>query len=214
MTVKILRVFDEGSGMVLPKQGRSPLAMIVLTLLEEAPMHAYRMQQLIRMREKDSVVNVSSRNSIHQVLSRLERDGLIVPVPDDAPGTRVVYRNTETGREVLLSWLADTLARPRNEYPSFAAALSCVPLTTPARLAEMLGERLRALDVMLDELRPEGVRQEYGLERVFVLEDEYRRAMLLAEREWIASLVRDLEAGKLRWQRPDPLSTEAAEGSP
>lgn len=188
--------------MAQPHAGRSPLAMIVLTLLEEAPMHAYRMQQLIRMREKDSVVNVASRNSIHQVLARLERDGLVVPMPDDAARSRVVYRNTETGREVLLSWLSETLASPRNEYPAFAAALSCVPLVDPATLAGLLHERLAVLDSALAQVRPEQVREEYGLERVFVIEDEYRRAMLTAEHEWVAALVRDLETGRLSWERP------------
>lgn len=200
--------------MAQPQPGRSPLAMIVLTLLEEAPMHAYRMQQLIRMREKDAVVNVSSRNSIHQVLARLERDGLIAPVPDDVSRARMVYRNTEAGREVLLSWLADTLARPRNEYPSFAAALSCLPLIPPTRLLELLGERLQALDSMLVTVQPERVRQEYKLERVFVIEDEYRRAMLTAEREWIAALMRDINAGELHWQSQDRRAATPPDTSP
>ncbi|WP_432790498.1 PadR family transcriptional regulator [Brevibacterium sp. K11IcPPYGO002] len=197
--------------MAQPQPGRSPLAMIVLTLLEEAPMHAYRMQQLIRMREKDAVVNVSSRNSIHQVLTRLERDGLIVPAPDDAPRARVVYRSTEEGREVLLSWLADTLAHPRNEFPSFPAALSCLPLIAPARLVELLDERLGELDSALAALDPERVRREYGLERVYVIEDEYRRAVLAAEREWIAALVHDLETGQLHWRLPDRFPATPAE---
>ena len=37
---------------------RSPLALVVLALLYEAPMHPYRMQQLIKERGKDEVVNV------------------------------------------------------------------------------------------------------------------------------------------------------------
>lgn len=115
---------------------------------------------------------------------------------------------------MLLSWLADTLAHPRNEYPSFPAALSCLPLVAPARLAEILGERLHKLDSMPAAIDPERVRQEYGLERVFVIEDEYRRTVLTAEREWIAALVRDLETGRLHWQRPDRLSATPSEYSP
>lgn len=194
-----------------PQPGRSPLAMIVLTLLEEAPMHAYRMQQLIRSRQKDAVVNVTSRNSIHQVLARLERDGLVVPVPDDTSSSRVVYRNTSAGREVLLSWLSETLARPRNEYPSFAAALSCLPLTTPTRLAALLGDRLRSLDTMLAEVQPEQVRAEYGLDRIFVIEDEYRRAMLTAERAWVAALIEELETDRLRWAQPERFAAPLTE---
>ena len=56
---------------------RSPLAMVVLGLLAEAPMHPYRMQQLIKERGKDTVVNVAQRNSVYQTIDRLLRAGLI-----------------------------------------------------------------------------------------------------------------------------------------
>lgn len=42
----------------------SPLALVVLAMLTEAPMHAYRIQQLIKLRGKDEVVNVKQRNSL------------------------------------------------------------------------------------------------------------------------------------------------------
>lgn len=56
---------------------RSPLALAVLALLWEEPMHPYRIQQLIRERGKDEVVNVRQRASIYQAIDRLERDKLI-----------------------------------------------------------------------------------------------------------------------------------------
>jgi len=40
---------------------RSPLALAVLVLLHEAPMHPYRMQRLIKDRGKDQVINVGQR---------------------------------------------------------------------------------------------------------------------------------------------------------
>ena len=40
-------------------------------------MHPYRMQQLIRERGKDQVVNVRQRASVYQAIERLQRDGLI-----------------------------------------------------------------------------------------------------------------------------------------
>ena len=56
---------------------RSPLALAVLGLLYEAPMHPYRMQQLIKERGKDKVINVQRRASLYQTISQLEKAGLI-----------------------------------------------------------------------------------------------------------------------------------------
>ena len=52
-------------------------ALAVLALLIEAPMHPYRMQQLIKSRGKDQVINVRQRGSLYQTIERLARDGLI-----------------------------------------------------------------------------------------------------------------------------------------
>ncbi|WP_308252773.1 DEAD/DEAH box helicase [Pseudonocardia sp. ICBG601] len=57
---------------------RSGLALAVLSLLTEEPMHPYRMQQLIRERGKDDVVNVGQRSQLYKTIDRLARDGLIV----------------------------------------------------------------------------------------------------------------------------------------
>ena len=51
---------------------RSTLAMVLLALLLEAPMHPYRMQQMIKERGQDQLVNVAQRNSVYQALDRLE----------------------------------------------------------------------------------------------------------------------------------------------
>ena len=56
---------------------RSVLAVAVLSMLTEEPMHPYRMQQLIKERHKDDVVNVTQRNSIYQTIERLLRDELV-----------------------------------------------------------------------------------------------------------------------------------------
>ena len=60
-----------------PAQSLSPLALAVLAMLTEAPMHPYRMQQLINARGKDEVINVGQRNSLYQTIDRLLRGDLI-----------------------------------------------------------------------------------------------------------------------------------------
>lgn len=57
---------------------KSPLALAILCLLIEEPMHPYRMQQLIKERGKDEVINVRYRTSIYQTIDRLHRDRAIV----------------------------------------------------------------------------------------------------------------------------------------
>ena len=49
--------------------------MVLPALLLEAPMHPYRMQQMIKDRGQDQLVNVAQRNSVYQALDRLVRDG-------------------------------------------------------------------------------------------------------------------------------------------
>src|SRR3954471_12608680 len=94
---------------------RSVLAMTVLSMLTEEPMHAYRMQQLIKERHKDDVVNVSQRNSLYQTVQRLVRDGLVevesTERADNRP-ERTTYRVTAAGRECLARWLRDMLSAP------------------------------------------------------------------------------------------------------
>src|ERR1051325_3708967 len=99
-------------------------------MLTEEPMHAYRMQQLIKERRKDDVVNVSQRNSVYQTIQRLVRDGLAEVVStgrsENRP-ERITYRITDVGRETLREWLLAMLSTPAREYAEFPAALSFLP---------------------------------------------------------------------------------------
>jgi DNA-binding PadR family transcriptional regulator len=71
--------------------------MVVLALLEEGPMHVYRMHELIKTRGKDTVVNVAQRNSVYQTIARLVRNGLVrlrETSRDEGRPERAVYENT------------------------------------------------------------------------------------------------------------------------
>ena len=56
---------------------RSPLALAILGLLENGPLHPYGMQRLIKQWGKDQVVNVGQRTSLYRMIDRLEDGGLI-----------------------------------------------------------------------------------------------------------------------------------------
>lgn len=184
----------------------SPLGNVLLVLLEEAPMHAYRMQRLIKEREKDTVVNVASRNSVYQALGRLERAGLIAvreTTRDRRRPERTVYEITEAGRDEMHRWLVTALSEPRNEFPELPAALASVAVLTPGEAARHLQARVSRLREALAGPDPETVAAEHGLPRVFVVEEEYKRAMATAEIAWLTTIVHDIRTGALTWDTVD-----------
>lgn len=193
----------------------SPLGIVLLVLLAEAPMHAYRMQQLIKEREKDTVVNVASRNSVYQALGRLERAGLVAvreTSRDRRRPERTVYEITEAGRDEMRRWLVTALSEPRNEFPELPAALASVAVLTPDEAARHLQTRASRLRDMLAGPDPEAIAAEHGLPRVFVVEEEYKRAMAEAELAWLTRVVDDLRTGSLSWDAAELRRTGLAQG--
>lgn len=181
----------------------SVLAMAVLSMLTEEPMHAYRLQQLIKERHKDDVVNVSQRNSVYQSIQRLLRDRLVevesTRRSDNRP-ERTIYTITPIGRQTLRSWLRSMLATPAREYPSFPAALSFLPSLSRAEAVEALAERADQLRDAVAAVESE--LKTPGLTRLFLIESELLRDVLTAELAFVRGLVEDLHAQRLDW--PDP----------
>ena len=192
----------------------SPLGVVLLVLLAEAPMHAYRMQQLIKEREKDTVVNVASRNSVYQALARLERGGLVAvreTSRDRRRPERTVYEITEAGRDEMRRWLVTALSEPRNEFPELPAALASVAVLTPDEAAKHLRSRASRLKDILAGHDPEAIAAAHGLPRVFVVEEEYKRAMAAAELAWVTAILDDLRSGALTWDTAELTRSGPAE---
>jgi DNA-binding PadR family transcriptional regulator len=181
---------------------RSVLAVAVLSMLTEEPMHAYRMQQLIKERHKGDVVNVTQRNSIYQTIDRLLRDGL-VEVQSSAREAnrpeRTTYRITDAGRAILREWLDTMLSMPVNEYPEFPAALSFLPNLKPRGAIAALMTRISHLDRQLAALDDGLAQGSTFLPRIFLIESEYQRQVLAAELDYVRALVDDLRAERITW---------------
>jgi DNA-binding PadR family transcriptional regulator len=181
----------------------SPLALAVLAMLTEAPMHPYRMQQLIKARGKDEVINVGQRNSLYQTIDRLLRGDLIAVRETERDGAfpeRTIYEITEAGRDTGRLWLREQLAQPGREFPAFPAALSFLPLLTPDDVRRQLETRVGALEREL--ARQDATTAEANaiqVPRLFLLEGELVRAQLVAQLDWVRSVVADLQAGTLTW---------------
>jgi DNA-binding PadR family transcriptional regulator len=180
---------------------RSTLGMVLLALLLEAPMHPYRMQQVIRERGQDQLVNVAQRNSVYQALDRLVRDGLARPAGTARDGgrpERTAYEITDAGAATLRRWVTEMLAAPAREFPEFPAALAMLVILPPADAERLLRDRIGAQEERLAALSGQAPP---GLPRVFLIEDEYRAVLLRAELTWLRAVADDLAAGHLTWDR-------------
>jgi DNA-binding PadR family transcriptional regulator len=180
----------------------SPIALAILALLYEAPMHPYRMQQLIKERGKDEVINVRQRANLYQTIDRLLRAKLIA-VRETARGDkrpeRTIYELTEAGHEVIPLWMREMLSTPAREFPDFPAALAYLPMLSPEDAQVQLDRRAHALVAELDRIDAELSRAVGVIPRLFLIEMEYLRAMLQTELAWVRSMIDDLGAGRLTW---------------
>jgi DNA-binding PadR family transcriptional regulator len=180
----------------------SPIALAVLALLYEAPMHPYRMQQLIKARGKDEVINVRQRASLYQTIDRLERAQLIAireTARDEKRPERTIYAITERGRSTLLDWMREMLATPAREFPAFPAILAYLSLLTPADAQSQLERRGQLLAAEIDRLDGELRRGLDLVPRLLLLELEYLRAALATELSWVQTIVAELRSGQLTW---------------
>ena len=181
---------------------RSPLALAVLALLHEAPMHPYQMQLLIKERGKDEVINVRQRASLYQTIERLLRDGLIrvreTQRAENRP-ERTVYTLTEVGETAMRDWVRQMLATPEQEFPDFPAAIAHLPVLTPDEAQRQLAAREGALRGTMARIDEQLRFASDFLPRLFLLETEYQRAMLETELGWVRGILADLRAGSLSW---------------
>src|SRR5205807_10048236 len=102
---------------------RTPLALAVMNLLAERPMHPYEMKATMKERGHDQVIRLKG-GSIYDTVERLESGGFIQAQATSREGRRperTVYAITEAGRDESRAWLREWLAQPVNEYPQVGA---------------------------------------------------------------------------------------------
>ena len=180
----------------------SPIALAVLALLYEETMHPYRMQQLIKERGKNDVINVRQRTSLYQTIDRLLRIKLIViqeTSREEKWPERTIYAITEHGRTTMLGWMREKLSTPAREFPAFPAVLAHLALLTPEDVRAQLGQRAQALAAEIERIDAELRRGRELVPRLFLLELEYLRAVASTELAWVQSIVDELATGQLAW---------------
>ena len=189
----------------------NPLALAVLALLFERPMHPYEMASTLKTRHKHESIKLRY-GSLYTVIDALTARGLIAARESEREGRRperTVYTLTPSGLDELRDWMRDLLRAPAKEYPQFEAALSLLPVLPPDEAVTLL--RARALDIggtiwkmeaQLGELAHQTIDTIAGDEPLppglagrkfpplFTVESEYRLAMLRAELAFVNDLVR------------------------
>lgn len=180
----------------------NPLALAVLALLFERPMHPYEIASLMRHRAIHEAIKLNY-GSLYTVVDLLLRNGLIEAqstVRDGRRPERTVYRLTAAGRSRFDGWLRELLSTPAKEYTQFAAGLAFAAAVGLDQLAVLLEERARRIEAELAEAR--AVREDLaarGLPRLFMLEGEHAVALRAAELEWTRGVIAALADGSLRF---------------
>lgn len=204
-----------------PYRTLTPLAMVILDLLSERPMHPYEMQQVFRERHTDQVVKVPA-GSLYHTVERLSRTGLIDAVETGREGRRperTVYKITESGLDQFQANLREVVQTPETEYPVFGMALAMLDALSPQEASHLvkrrgiqLEARLASFEQVIATLAKE------GLPRVHTIEIEYLVAQCRAELAWTRQIVDDIKSGALVWGEkispadvPGPPACDAAE---
>src|ERR1700722_19915954 len=129
------------------------LALAVLGLLQERPMHPYEMAATLRARHKDSAFKVTS-GALYDTVEALAREGWIEPAETKRDGRRperTVYAFTALGQDEFLGWIDELIRTPVPEYPKFIAAVSYLGALGPDRAANALTERAGQLKRRIEE---------------------------------------------------------------
>jgi len=176
----------------------SPLALAVLALLFERPMHPYEMGLLMRHRHKEDSIKLRY-GSLYTVIEHLLGRNFIVARETTREGRRperTVYEITPAGREELNLWMADLIANPVKEYPQFEAALSLLPVLPPDNALALLRQRLHLIEQGVSRLagQIDGISVQ-NFPPLFLIETEYRLALLKAEQAFVAELIKRIESG-------------------
>jgi DNA-binding PadR family transcriptional regulator len=195
-----------------PSLPRSPLALAIMNLLFERPMHPYEMKTTMKERGHDEVIKLKGA-SIYDTVERLERGGFIQSQETSRDGRRperTVYALTEPGRDELQTWMREIVSEPAREFPEFAAALAFIAGLDRAEAVELLQRRILLQEAQLaaatTKLRGALAA---GIPRLFTLEGEYLIAMRRAEIDWVKEVAADIQNGEL-WLTHEQMQAVAA----
>ena len=176
------------------------LALAVLSSLTEKPMHPYEISQTLRQRGKDQSIKLNY-GALYSVVDSLAAAGLIRPretVRDGKRPERTVYEITDAGHDEHEDWLSSLLGEPVREYHPLEAGLALLGGLPPDAVPGLLEERVLKLRVELASVAESfRISDELGVPEIFVVETQFREAMLRAELEFTAALAARIRTGEV-----------------
>jgi DNA-binding PadR family transcriptional regulator len=171
------------------------LGLAVLAYLVEGPKHPYEVGRLLRAHDDARSIKFNP-GSLYTVFGQLAKVGFIAELETVREGQRperTVYALTDAGRTELCEWMRELVQAPKHEYPSFVAALSLITALPPAEVATLLARRAEALAEARDEIRARiDDALAGGLNPVFLVEEDYRLALLDAESAFVARFIEQI----------------------
>ncbi|MVU76743.1 PadR family transcriptional regulator [Nocardia sp. ET3-3] len=196
----------------------NPLALAVLMVLWERPMHPYQISQTLKQRGKEGSVRINF-GALYPVVESLLKQGFIEVVGAEQNGNRparTVYRMTAAGAAEARDWMREWLSEPQKEYPRFMAALSFLPAVGPDEAVALLRHRVAALDERIAEIGELVTPVLSWLPEVLLVESNYETRMLEAERDFVAELAERIESGVLGglsgWRAMTELAAQYPDG--
>ncbi|HST86189.1 MAG TPA: helix-turn-helix transcriptional regulator [Kineosporiaceae bacterium] len=196
----------------------NPLALAVLALLEERPMHPYEMSTTLRERHKEDSIKLNY-GSLYSVVASLQKYGLITVQETVREGNRperTIYAITQAGRVKMAGWLSELISTPAREFTGFEAALSLMGALPPDEVTRLLDIRLASLRAKQSSLEAVLASLGSSLPRIFTIEVEFQNALLVAETDFVHGLLHELKTDQLSgtkfWRRMHEL--RATDASP
>jgi len=170
----------------------NPLALAVLVLLYERPMHPYEMAATLRERRKEDSIKLRY-GSLYTVIELLLRAGFIAQKKTTREGNRperTVYEITKAGESEMRGWMREIVSTPVKEYPQFEAGLSLLPALPPEQATDVLETRVAFLKKDVAQIKAD-LQQAKAMElpSLFSIETEYRLAVLETELAYVEKLI-------------------------
>lgn len=192
----------------------NPLALAVLALVFERPMHPYEMAATLKHRQKHESIKLRY-GTLYTVIDMMASRGLIRPKQTSRDGKRperTVYALTPAGHDLLREWMRDLIAQPAKEFPQFEAALCLLPVLPPDEAVSLLRDRTVRLAGNIGQVEAELERMSemtlgdvkepdqelptpllgQKFPAIFIVESRYRLALLKAELDFVNDMVHDI----------------------
>lgn len=125
------------------------VGMSLLAILDEGP--AYGLQLRNEFEVRTGAVWALNVGQVYTTLDRLERDGLVEPVPNRGPEGQKLYAITQTGRRRLTEWFSQPVQQRSPSRDELVLKLIMSAARETPRTADVIQAERRAAIELLQE---------------------------------------------------------------